>query len=171
MVRIGISVGVLLLLFINCRLLAQVKEQGYAKLLKTLYKNTVPVIPPALLAQKTERGVPVVLLDTRSVREYQVSHLPGAKLVPFDSFSAADVQAILRDSEVVVYCSVGYRSERVGEKLQQLGFTNVRNLYGGIFEWVNQGYPVYEGRKNTSRVHAYSRQWGIWLKQGEKVYE
>ncbi|WP_159038468.1 hypothetical protein [Brumimicrobium mesophilum] len=45
-------------------------------------------------------------------------------------------------------------------------------MYGSIFEWVNEGKPVYnlEGEE-TMKVHAYSKSWGIWLKKGEKVYE
>lgn len=71
---------------------------------------------------------------------------------------------------VIVYCSVGYRSERIGEKLQDAGFINVQNLYGGIFKWVNEGMPVYNSIGPTKQVHGYSRSWGVWLQKGEKVY-
>jgi rhodanese-related sulfurtransferase len=47
---------------------------------------------------------------------------------------------------------VGYRSEKVTEKLQKAGFTQVSNLYGGIFEWVNQGYPIVNQSGATSDV-------------------
>jgi predicted sulfurtransferase len=81
------------------------------------------------------------------------------------------VAAIPRNTPVVVYCSVGYRSEQIGEKLLQAGFTDVHNLFGSIFEWVNQGYPVFKNQsEQTNRVHAYSRSWGIWLQKGVKVY-
>jgi hypothetical protein len=72
----------------------------------------------------------------------------------------------------VVYCTVGVRSEKVGEKLKAAGYQNVRNLYGSIFEWVNQGNPVVDNQgKPTQQVHAYSRVWGVWLNKGEKIYE
>ncbi len=71
-----------------------------------------------------------------------------------------------------MYCSVGVRSERVGEKLQQAGFKNVRNLYGGIFAWKNKGYVVYNQQNEpTDSVHAYNRYWGQWLTKATKVYE
>ncbi|MDF9798803.1 hypothetical protein OKW21_004066 [Catalinimonas alkaloidigena] len=45
-------------------------------------------------------------------------------------------------------------------------------MYGGIFEWVNQGQDVVDSSgQPTEKVHAYDRVWGIWLKQGEKVYD
>ena len=58
------------------------------------------------------------------------------------------------------------------EKLKAAGYRNVRNLYGSIFEWVNQDNPVVDNQgKPTQKVHAYSRTWGVWLNKGEKVYE
>jgi hypothetical protein len=70
-----------------------------------------------------------------------------------------------------VYCSVGYRSERIGEKLLKLGYTDVVNLYGGIFEWKNQGLDVYNSSNYpTDSVHTYNKSWGKWLVKGIKVY-
>jgi len=112
-----------------------------------------------------------VLLDAREPREFAVSHLRGARLVGYDTFSLAEVQDLPKNAPIVVYCSVGLRSEKIGARLQQAGFTNVRNLYGGIFEWVNEDQPI-EGASGqpTDRVHAYSPTWGVWLQRGQKVY-
>ena len=72
---------------------------------------------------------------------------------------------------VIVYCSIGKRSEDVTLKLKKAGYTNVKNLYGGIFEWVNQGHPVYNNNNIvTDSVHAYGNFWGKWLDKGVKVY-
>ena len=67
---------------------------------------------------------------------------------------------------------MGYRSERIGEKLQKMGFTNVKNLYGGIFDWKNQDFEVV-GMDNlaTDSVHTYNKSWSKWLYKGIKVYE
>jgi len=56
--------------------------------------------------------------------------------------------------------------------LEQAGFANVSNLYGGIFEWVNQGNPIVnEKGKVTETIHAYNEAWGVWLTKGVKVYD
>jgi fumarate hydratase class II len=56
--------------------------------------------------------------------------------------------------------------------LEKAGFKKVMNLQGGIFDWVNNGYPVYDNDGNeTKKVHAYDKSWGKWLTKGEKVYE
>ena len=161
----------LLCLCLLLKACGQTTDKAYALLLKSLYSNTVPVITPAQLSALEQQKMHPVLLDTRSEAEYQVSHLAGARFVNYDTFDPKQLKDVPKDAPIVVYCSVGYRSERVGEKLKQAGYTNVQNLYGGIFEWVNQGYPVYNAKGKTEKVHAYSHSWGLWLRKGEKVYE
>jgi hypothetical protein len=59
----------------------------------------------------------------------------------------------------------------VAEKMKKEGFENVFNLYGGIFNWVNQGMPLYSGTFLTSKIHPYSPVWGTWLSKGVQSYE
>ncbi len=140
----------------------------YSAMLNGLLQESVPFVS---VAQLRQLPAPPVLLDTREAPEFAVSHLRGARLVGYDNFSLATVRDVPKDAPIVVYCSVGARSEKIGARLQQAGFTHVRNLYGGIFEWVNEGQPVVTAADQpTDRVHAYSRTWGIWLQRGEKVY-
>ncbi len=112
----------------------------------------------------------IVFLDARSEAEFGVSHIEDAIWVGFDGFDATRVASIQKDQRVVVYCSVGYRSEKVSEKLSLLGFKNVANLVGGIFEWKNQGFEVVGPDGKTEEVHAFDRSWGKWLTSGTKVY-
>ncbi len=112
-----------------------------------------------------------VLLDAREYPEYAVSHLEGARFVGFDNFRMDCVKSLNKDVKILVYCSVGYRSEKIAEKLMSDGFSDVSNLYGGIFEWFNQGNLIVDSSgKQTNRIHAYTRTWGVWLNKGEKVY-
>ncbi len=143
-------------------------SRAYRTMLDALYQKTVPLVSVSAL-----KAMPnVILLDTRSRAEYEVSHLPNARWVGYDDFDLKRVQGVSKQAPVVLYCSVGYRSEKVGEKLLAAGYQHVHNLDGSLFEWVNQGNPVVDPRgRPTQRVHAYSRLWGVWLKRGEKVYE
>ena len=150
----------------------QTTDGAYALMLKGIYKNTVPLLQPEQLFQQVQKPEnKPLLLDTRSPAEYNVSHIAGARFVGFEDFDVSQLKDVPKNTPLVVYCSVGARSEKVGEQLQQAGYKNVRNLYGGIFEWVNLGYPVYNNKGKTAKVHAYSSTWGIWLQEGEKVYE
>lgn len=153
-------------------LFAQTTDKAYALMLQGMYGKKVPLVKPVQLQQQLQsNAVAPLLLDTRTQAEYNVSHLAGAKFVAYDRFDVRHLKGVSKQTPIVVYCSVGYRSERIGEKLQEAGFVHVQNLYGGIFEWVNQGYAVYNSAGKTNQVHAYSKTWGIWLQKGEKVYE
>ena len=144
---------------------------NYERLLQVLYRHTVPTVPPAGLAQELAQPGGPQLLDVRTPAEFQVSHLRGARFVHFDSVGTEKFAGLDRHRPVVVYCSVGYRSERLGERLHALGFRQVRNLYGGLFEWVNEGYPVYSAQGRTRDVHPYSALWSPWLTRGHKTYK
>ncbi len=139
------------------------------RILKRFNNESVPYIKiDAVNAMKH-----VVLLDAREKEEYDVSHLQNAIWVGAKTFELDSVVPKIEDknTDIIVYCSIGVRSENIGEKLMDAGYTNVKNLYGGIFEWKNEGYPVYGPEGNeTEKVHAFSKHWGKLLKKGEKVY-
>jgi len=103
-----------------------------------------------------------LLLDARSSDEYAVSHIAGATRVDPDG-DALDPTGIPRDTPIVVYCSVGYRSAAVVRRLDGAGFTRVYNLQGGIFEWANEGRPVERDGVVVHEVHPYSGVWGRML--------
>jgi len=137
-------------------------------MLNTLLSHSVPEVS----VDEVDSSKSVVWLDARERNEFEVSQIDEAKWVGYDDFSLDRVEEIPKDQEIIVYCSVGYRSEKVAEQLMEAGFSNVSNLYGGIFEWKNQGQEVVDSTRTvTERVHAYSKIWGVWLKKGEKVYK
>jgi rhodanese-related sulfurtransferase len=144
-------------------------QDAFDKKLKSLYKNTVPLIHSDVL--KSTATQDVIILDTRSPKEFNVSHLPNARFLNYDHFRPEDVKGLNKNSKIVVYCSVGYRSERIGEQLINLGFSDVSNLYGGIFDWVNKGNKVVNHSGiATDSVHTYNKDWSRWLQRGVKVY-
>lgn len=113
------------------------------------------------------------ILDTREPEEFQVSHIVSATNVGFNKFSAQEVseKIIDKSTPIIVYCSLGIRSEEIGEKLKKEGFTNIKNLYGGIFEWKNNDFPIVDSTGiETENVHTFSKLWSTWLLKGEKVY-
>lgn len=140
------------------------------ELLKTYNDKGVPYITVEELAMpKTE----VILLDSREPKEFKVSHLKGATCVGYDNFDITSVEKQYpnKNEKIVVYCSLGIRSETVGEKLKKAGYTNVHNLYGGIFEWKNKDFAIIDSEeKETEKVHTFNKDWSKWLTKGKKVY-
>jgi rhodanese-related sulfurtransferase len=156
-----------LLLSIPLFSLAQIKNPDYKIMLDSMYQRTVPLISVDSLNHI--KGA--YILDTRETKEYDVSHIKNARNVGFLWFDMRKVYDIPKDATIVVYCSVGYRSEKIGEKLIKNGYKHVYNLYGSIFEWVNEGYPVYKSNGvQTSEIHTYNQKWSKWVTRGAKVY-
>jgi rhodanese-related sulfurtransferase len=145
-------------------------QEGYDEMLQEYYKGTVPLMQPATLYKKMQAGETIHLLDTRENREFKVSALKGATHVGFLFFTTGKVEKVDKDDLIVTYCTIGARSETVGKKLLDNGYTNVYNLYGGIIYWKNQGFPVYHNGKKTEDVHVYSKKWGDWLENGNPQY-
>jgi rhodanese-related sulfurtransferase len=145
-------------------------QDSLSKLLNQYNDRSVPYISVQELAMpKTE----VVILDAREIEEYQTSHLKNAIYVGYDFFQIDSIQKRIlnRDQNIVVYCSLGIRSETIAKKLKKAGYTNVLNLYGGIFEWKNKGFKVYNSEEEeTENIHTFSKEWSTWLKKGVKVY-
>lgn len=115
-----------------------------------------------------------VLLDARELKEYNVSHLKNAIHVGYNHFNLKETTAKLTNKKatIIVYCSVGIRSEDIAEKLQNAGYKNVYNLFGGIFEWKNKENIVVDSKNQpTKNVHTFNKEWSKWLKKGVKVYE
>tara|TARA_R110002051_G_scaffold4043_7_gene21460 strand:+ start:3904 stop:4410 length:507 start_codon:yes stop_codon:yes gene_type:complete len=115
----------------------------------------------------------ILFLDTREIEEFEVSHLKNAIWVGYKKFDEQKVLKTITDKSqpIIVYCSIGVRSEDIGEQLKELGYTKILNLYGGIFEWKNKGGEVYNDQEIvTDSVHAFSKHWGKLLQEGIKVY-
>lgn len=148
---------------------AHCENPAFDKKVENLIRFSVPTISVEELAQMEN----VVIADTREKEEYMVSHIPDAQYLGYKKFDVAQLGDTPKDAPIVLYCSIGYRSEKIGEKLQKMGYTNVYNLYGSLFEWVNQGHPIVTPQgEETNRVHTYNRKWSQWLDEGkaEKVW-
>jgi len=164
--KMWLGIGALLMLAVAAS--GQVQSSAYRLMLKKLLHHTVPEVQVQQVVADTAG---ILFVDAREDREFAVSHLAGALHVGYDSFDLKKIPpSIAKGRRIVVYCSVGYRSEKVAEKLRTAGFNNISNLYGGIFEWVNQGHPVRNAQGETQQVHAFDRSWGLWLHRGKKVY-
>jgi rhodanese-related sulfurtransferase len=141
--------------------------QKFEDMLRQLYKNTV-----SLSYAKDLQGLKnVIFLDAREEEEYNISHIPNAVWIGYKNPNWFFIDLLSRDAYIVVYCSVGYRSERIGEDMLKRGFKNVSNLYGGLFDWFNQGFPTVNQYKiPTNRIHTYDKKWSKWVTRGEKIY-
>lgn len=146
------------------------EDQAFDKKVSEMLRFSVPVMGVEELRNIQSE---VYIFDARKRREYEVSHIPGAQYVGFEDFDPESLNELPKDVPIVVYCSIGYRSEKIGEKLKSQGFTRVYNLFGSLFEWANRGYPMVDSlERPTKTVHTYNKNWSRWVdgKKVEKVW-
>ena len=146
-------------------------QKSIDKVLKTYNNNSVPYISSQELSKLDNN---IILLDAREANEYEVSHLKNAIAIGYNKFDSKIISGKIPDKnkKIIVYCSLGVRSEKIGEKLLKLGYTNVYNLYGGIFDWKNNNFAVVDSTNQvTENVHAFSKSWGKYLTKGNKIYK
>lgn len=140
------------------------------KLLKKYNSNTVAYLDVNTLDCNKDR---YIILDAREKVEFTTSHLKNAVHVGYNDFSIDILKQISKNKKdtIVVYCSVGVRSEDIGERIKNANYSNVYNLYGGIFEWKNKGFHVVDTtNKRTEKVHVFSKKWNKYLTNGIKIY-
>ena len=90
------------------------------------------------------------LLDVRLPIEYMSGHIPGAINIQHDTL-ALNLEQLPsnKSASILVYCRTGARSAAAADILEnQLDFTNVTNMLGGITDWIAQGYPVTTGTES-----------------------
>ncbi|WP_257667811.1 rhodanese-like domain-containing protein [Parapedobacter tibetensis] len=141
----------------------------FAARLNSIYRHSVPTVTVSELKEMMKQGA--VILDTREQDEFDVSHMKHARHVGFIWFDMRKVYDIPKIDTIIVYCAIGNRGERIAEKLQKAGYKHVFNLFGGIYEWVNQRNPVYNNEQiQTTELHVYDKNWALWLENGSHVY-
>jgi rhodanese-related sulfurtransferase len=131
---------------------------------KTVIKYLSFSVPSLTVSELKDSKEKFILMDAREKDEYKVSHIPGAIHVGYDKFDLNNYMELDKDKPIVVYCSIGYRSEKVADQLSKAGFKNVYNLFGSIFEWTNQGNQLEDEKGATAdKVHTYNKSWSKWM--------
>lgn len=83
------------------------------------------------------------ILDVRNQSEYAKGHLYDAILVPlYQLNNSINGLGIPFNSTIIVYCASGIRSAAASQILANAGFTNIKNMEGGITAWMQAGYPI-----------------------------
>jgi sulfur-carrier protein adenylyltransferase/sulfurtransferase len=128
-----------------------------AELLRQV-KSQIDEIDPSKVRELIGEGVAIV--DVRETEEFAAGHLPGAKHVP-RSYLETRIEGVVpdRDAQIVLYCQSGNRSAYGARTLaEDLGYTNVTSMTGGITLWKDRGYDVVVPRAlSPEQRERYSR--------------
>lgn len=86
-----------------------------------------------------------ILLDVRTLAEFEQAHIPGAVCIPNETIGTDEIPALPDKNQLIlVYCRSGNRSKQAAEKLAQLGYTNIVE-FGGINTWTGEIVSGSEG--------------------------
>jgi rhodanese-related sulfurtransferase len=107
--------------------------------------KTDACILPHELATTLEAGG-CQLIDVREPIEHAESHVLGAKLIPLGQI-ASRCGELDKSKPVMVMCQAGKRGAAAAERLRAHGFSEVRNLEGGILAWKAAGLPCSSAAK------------------------
>jgi rhodanese-related sulfurtransferase len=101
----------------------------------------IPQVSVQELKRKLDAKEDVFVLDVREPHEHKIANL-GASLIPVgDIERRASELAAKKNSEIIVYCKAGVRSQKAALALKHAGFTNISNLTGGILAWAEKIDP------------------------------
>lgn len=85
----------------------------------------------------------LVILDVRTVSEYEENHLENAINIPIDELQVR-LRELNKKDKILVYCRTGNRSNTAIEILIEAGYTEVYHMYMGISAWIQKDYPIVQ---------------------------
>jgi rhodanese-related sulfurtransferase len=87
------------------------------------------------LKQRMDAGEKLNIIDVRELHEFEEYNI-GAKLIPLGELpSRINELEQLKNEEIIIHCRSGARSNSAKMFLLDNGFTNVRNVLGGMLDW------------------------------------
>lgn len=87
------------------------------------------------------RDAKPLIVDVREPHEYKAGHIDGARLAPLGNV-ADELESVEKDREIVLVCRTGNRSGKAQRILADRGYTNLRNMEGGMVAWEKRRYPI-----------------------------
>ena len=118
---------------------------GFERLVE-IRKSHIRECRPSEVMARLERGDAFHFIDVREDREVAQGHAQGA-LHKGRGILERDIEEMIPDknAEIILYCGGGYRSVLSAANLQEMGYTQVLSMAGGIKAWRQAGYPLEPG--------------------------
>ena len=107
-----------------------------------VFQNVSPQ-EAAELIEDSGNGSGFTILDVRTPEEYAAGHIEGAVNLDFYAADFRDgLERLDKSAAYFVYCRSGKRSEQATQMMEELGFSEVYNLSGGMNDWTAAGLPT-----------------------------
>jgi rhodanese-related sulfurtransferase len=130
-------------------LLAGIAAQGFAAAKDPMQlvaeaKAKISEVTPQQVKADMDAGKPLILLDVRDSAEFDAGHLPKAMNIS-RGLLEFKIGGMIPDknANIVLYCRTDARSALATAVLQEMGYSNVKNMQGAFKAWGEAGYPIY----------------------------
>jgi rhodanese-related sulfurtransferase len=109
----------------------------------------VEAIQRETLKKKLDNHDDFVLIEVLSEEDYEKAHIQGAINIPLKTVGSEVKDRFSQDQEIVVYCADEncQASPKAAQKLESLGFNNIKDYEGGKKDWMDAGYPIETGKQ------------------------
>ena len=106
-------------------------------------KKRINEITPQTLKEKINQHESFSLIDVREDHEWSSGYIPTAIHIS-KGIIERDIEKKIPDpqTQIVVYCSGGFRCALVADSLQNMGYTQVYSLENGLQGWIDAGYSI-----------------------------
>jgi len=139
-------------------------QEMYENYKKDAFKEAPDVSVEKYLELKD--SLQVVLVDVREKKEMKVSQIPGA--ISFEEFEENKDE--YKNSLIVLYCTIGYRSGEETVRLREEGF-KAYNLTGSLLAWAHAGKKFIDRNGDTTMtIHVYGKKWDLAPKEYKTVW-
>ena len=97
-------------------------------------------------ALKMLKSGEAVLLDVRTMPEYEQEHVEGSKWIPLNELESRIGELDRKKAIILCFCRSGARSAYACNMLEEKGFSKLYNVSGGIIDWKLSGLKTISGR-------------------------
>lgn len=105
--------------------------------------NITETLPATTFAEKIKTTPNAPIIDVRTPEEYSSQHIENAENINWNSDNFdIQIQKLDKTKPVFVYCMSGGRSKKAAAKLEELGFSKIYDLEGGILKWNSAGMDI-----------------------------
>lgn len=121
---------------------------GFLRLVEQA-KQRIKECSAAEVQARLARGEQFHFIDVREDHEFEIDHAAGARHLG-KGIIERDIETVIPDKQapIILYCGGGYRSALAADALQQMGYTDVVSMDGGIKSWRDAGYPLEKGQSD-----------------------
>ena len=107
-------------------------------------KSQITEVTVKEVKKDIDAGKSFVLLDVRTLEEFNAGHLPGGTNIPRGTLEFLIGKFYpSKDREIILYCRTDARAALSTHTLKEMGYKNVKNLKGGFKAWGEAGYSIY----------------------------